>query len=236
MSATRILIVGLGRGAAWAREIRKAPELEIVGLVDVDPERLASVGAEVEVAADRRYQDYEQALARAGADLVILAVPAPLHKEMSLRGLEAGHHVICEKPLAMSLEEARELRAAVRKIDRRFMVGEQYRFADGVENLQRAITAGMIGPVAYISHDFYRGAQLSPGRWERGEHWSRAYREAALHDMSVHHFDMWYYIAGSPCAEIYVKPFDPDWNPSARKLGYSAHATLANGVHVDYLT
>jgi predicted dehydrogenase len=54
--------------------------------------------------------------------------------------------------------------------------------------------------------------------------------------MSVHHFDMWYYIAGSPCAEIYVKPFDPDWNPSARKLGYSAHATLANGVHVDYLT
>jgi predicted dehydrogenase len=236
MSTTRVLIVGLVRGAAWAREIRKVPELAIAGLVDVDPERLATVGAEVGVVADRQYRVYEEALSRAGADLVVLAVPAPLHKVMSLQGLETGHHVICEKPLAMSLDEAREIREAVRKIDRRFMVGEQYRFADGVENLRRAIAAGRIGPVAYMSHDFYRGAQLSVGRWARGDHWSQAYREPALHDMSVHHFDMWYYITGSPCVEIYCKLFDVAWNPSPRTFGYSAHATLASGVHVDYLT
>ena len=54
--------------------------------------------------------------------------------------------------------------------------------------------------------------------------------------MSVHHFDMWYYITGARPVEIAVTPFDVDWNPSNRKFGYSAVAQLENGIHVDYLT
>ncbi|HVC35154.1 MAG TPA: Gfo/Idh/MocA family oxidoreductase [Chloroflexota bacterium] len=233
---TSILIVGLGRGTAWAREILKAPDLAIAGLVDVDAEKLARVGAEVGVPVGRQYPAYERALRESGADIVVLAVPTPLHKEMSLAGLRSGHHVICEKPLAMNLEEAGELRQAVKRFDHRFMVGEQYRFADGVENIRRAIAAGLIGRVAYISHEFFRGAQLTVGRWAQGEHWSRSYEEAALHDMSVHHFDMWYYMTGSRCAEISINPFDVPWNRSSRKFGYSVSATLENGTHVDYIT
>ncbi len=236
MPTTSILIVGLGRGASWAREVARAPDLAIAGLVDVDAAKLAQVGGEVGVPASRQYQDYEKALNAAGADVVVLAVPTPLHRDMSLAGLRAGHHVICEKPLAMSMDEARELRDAVKRLDRRFMVGEQYRFADGVENLRRAIADGRIGTVGYISHEFFRGAQVLAGRWTKSDHWSRNYEEAGLHDMSVHHFDMWYYITGARCAEIYVKPFDVAWNTSERKFGYSVLATLEDGTHVDYIT
>ncbi|HVA87752.1 MAG TPA: Gfo/Idh/MocA family oxidoreductase [Candidatus Saccharimonadales bacterium] len=232
----KILIVGLGRGTAWAREIRKDPSLEIVGLVDVDADRLASVAAEVNVPAACQYADYETALARSGANLVILAVPTPLHKPYILRGLTTGHHVICEKPLALSLDEARDLGATIRGFDHRFMVGEQYRFADGMENLRRAITGGVIGRVAYIDHTFVRGSRLMAGRWARGAHWSQAYQEASLQDMSVHHFDMWYYMTGARPVEVSVTPFDVDWNPSSRKFGYSMTASLENGIHVDYLT
>jgi|GEM_PF-5491606 len=236
MALNKILIVGLGRGTAWAREIRKDPSLEIVGLVDVDADRLAGVSAEVNVPAVCCYTDYETALARSGADLVILAVPTPLHKNYILRGLATGHHVICEKPLALSLAEAHELRAAIRGFDHRFMVGEQYRFADGVENLRRAITGGVIGPLAYIDHAFFRGSRLIAGRWAGGEHWSQTYQEASLQDMSVHHFDMWYYMTGARPVEVSVTPFDVSWNPSVRKFGYSLTARLENGVHVTYLT
>ena len=236
MKPTRILIVGLGRGEAWAKEIAKASDLAIAGLVDLDEERLGRVGAALDVPADRRYKDSEQELRVSEADIVVLAVPTPLHKDMSLAGLQAGCHVICEKPLAMNLTEARELREAVRTFDRRFMVSEQYRFADGVENLRLAVRQGLVGRIAYISHEFYRGAQLTTGRWGQTDHWSRAYQEAALHDMSVHHFDMWYYITGARPTEIYAKPFDVPWNPSSRKFGYSVHATLEDGTHVDYLT
>ncbi|HEX5418157.1 MAG TPA: Gfo/Idh/MocA family oxidoreductase [Chloroflexota bacterium] len=236
MAIRRILIVGLGRGTAWAREIQKDPELEIVGLVDVDGEKLATLGAELGVPAARQYADYARALSGAGAELVVLALPTPLHKDYILRGLASEHHVICEKPLAMTLEEAREIRQATSRYDHRLMIGEQYRFADGVENLRRAVVEGAIGRVAYIDHTFVRGAQLVAGRWARGEHWSQSYLEASLHDMSIHHFDMWYYITGARPVEISVTPFDVEWNPSSRKFGYSAVARLENGVHVHYLT
>jgi predicted dehydrogenase len=155
---------------------------------------------------------------------------------MSLAALAAGHHVMCEKPLALNLAEARELREAVKQYDRRFMVGEQYRFAGGVEDLRRAVAAGRIGPLAYIAHEFYRGAQVSYASQPERDEWMRAYLEPSLQEMSVHHFDMWYYITGLRCSEICVKAFDAPWNASSRKLGHSAYATLEDGTHVDYLT
>lgn len=236
MTIQKVLIVGLGRGTAWAREVRKDQGLEIVGLVDVDAEKLAVVGDEVGVPAARQYHDYERALAGAGADLVILAVPTPLHRDFILRGLASGHHVICEKPLAMTMEEAYDLRRAVKRFDHRFMVGEQYRFADGVENLKHAIQDGTIGRIAYLDHGFFRGTRLVVGRWARADHWSQSYLEAGLHDMSIHHFDMWYYVTGARPVEISVTPFDVDWQPSSRRFGYSVVATLENGVHVTYTT
>ena len=230
MTTTSLLIVGLGRGAAWARDIAKSTDLRLAGLVDLDADKLARVGDELGVPAAQRYTDLEPAL-RAEADIVVLAVPAPLHAEMSLAALRAGHHVICEKPLATSLAEARELRSAVAAGDRRFMVGEQYRFADGVENLRRAVAAGLIGSPAYIAHEFFRaqpprppnpgGAPPDPDR--------------AIPEMSIHHFDMWWYITSRRPVEIRADGFSPEWHATGRRFGFSMRATLEDGTHVHYL-
>ena len=236
MTPTNLLVVGLVRGAAIAREIRDAPDLRVAGLVDIDAERLAAVGDALGVAESQRYLSYERALGECDAEIALLAVPTPLHKEYSLAALRAGRHVICEKPLALNLAEARELRDEIGRFDRRFMVGEQYRFAAGVESLRRAVADGRIGGLAYVAHEFYRGARVQiPGNPRRDE-WMSAYQEPSLQEMSVHHFDMWYCITGRRCEEVLVKPFDPPWNNSNRKLGYSVLATLEGGVHVHYLT
>ena len=103
---TSLLIVGLGRGGAWARDVVETGDLSLAGIVDVDQERLQRVGDDLDVPRERRFGDFAKAL-DTDADVVVIATPTPLHVEMSLEALRAGHDVICEKPLARSLDEAR---------------------------------------------------------------------------------------------------------------------------------
>jgi predicted dehydrogenase len=232
---TALLIVGLVRGGAWARDVVKTDDLTLAGVVELDGEKLARVGAELGVPEERRYLDFERALREAKPDIVVLAVPTPVHREMSLAALEAGHHLICEKPLVRSLDEARELRTAVMRYDRRFMVGENYRFSDGMENLHRAIAQGLIGRPIYIDHEFRRaGAGRPPGA--QSAKGAPVDPHRGIPEMSVHHFDMWWYMTGKRPVEIRADPFSPPWENSGRTFGYSMRATLEDGTHVHYLT
>jgi predicted dehydrogenase len=228
---TTLLVVGLVRGAAWAREAIKTDDLRLAGVVDLDPEKLSRIGGELGVPPERRFADFERALS-IDADVVVLAVPTPLHLEMSVAALEAGHHVICEKPLAVDLEEGRKLREAVSAFSPRYMLGEQYRFADGVENMRRAVQAGMVGRPAYVDHQFLR--MSSPAPAGQG-HWAHT-PDSGITEMSVHHFDMWWYVTGQRPIEIRADPFNPDWSTASRRFGYSMRATLEDGTHVHYLT
>jgi predicted dehydrogenase len=231
MAATSLLVVGLVRGAAWVREAAGADDVTIVGLVDLDAAKLAQVGEQYGVPANRRFADFANAL-EVDADVVVLAVPTPLHREMSLAALRAGHHVICEKPLAASLAEGRALREAVAKETPRFMIGEQYRFADGVENLRRAVAEGLVGRPAYVDHQFLRMATPTP----RGAgHWAHT-PDSAIVEMSVHHFDLWWRIMGERVSEIAVSPIDVEWNGPGRRFGHTMRATLERGTAVHYLT
>lgn len=233
-AATRMLVVGLRRGAAWARALAAEPGFEIAGLVDPNPEALAAVASELGIGRDRCFAEFAQA-GPDRADIAVLAVPTPLHRGLTRAALEAGCHVICEKPLALSLEEAHAMARDVASSGLHFMVGEQYRFADGVENLRRAVEAGVIGDLAYITHEYYRGAFLTASYWGTATHWSSAYRHVQLHDQSPHHFDMWWFITGRKTRDIYVRPFDVPWNQTGLGFGYTAVASLEGGVQVNYL-
>jgi predicted dehydrogenase len=122
MGKTSLLIVGLTRGGAWARDIPKTTDLEIAGLVELDKDKLDRVATDLDVPQARRFTDFNRAL-DTDADIVVTATPTPLHKELSLAALRAGHDVICEKPFASSLEEARLFRDAINSSSQRFMIG-----------------------------------------------------------------------------------------------------------------
>jgi predicted dehydrogenase len=233
---TSLLIVGLVRGGAWARDVVKTGDLVLAGICDVDGDRLQHAGDELDVPRERRFPDLRAAL-DVDADIVVIATPTPSHAELSLAALRAGHTVICEKPLVRSLEEARRLREQVTATGRRFMVGENYRFADGMENLRRAIAAGLIGRPAYLDHAFRRadsGARRATAG--RGAADQAADPDRSIPEMSVHHFDMWWYATGLRSAEVHAHPFTPPWAAGPRRFGYSMRATLEDGTHVHYLT
>ena len=228
---TSLLIVGLVRGGAWARDIARCTDLTLAGLVDVDGDRLQRTGDELSVPPVRRFSDFSKAL-DVDADLVVIATPVGLHVEMSQAALSAGHDVICEKPVARSLDEVRGLRDAVKRFGKRFMVGENYRFSDGMQNLQKTIAAGLIGRPIYADHEFRRaGAGQRPGLAG-----APADPDRGIPEMSIHHFDMWWYATGQRPVEIRADPFTPPWMEAGRRFGYSMRATLEGGATVHYLT
>jgi predicted dehydrogenase len=87
---TTVLVVGLVRGGAIARELAKAPDFEVVGLVDLDPARLEEVGSALGVAESCRYDELQRGLDECPSDVVLLAVPTPLHRQNSLAALAAA--------------------------------------------------------------------------------------------------------------------------------------------------
>jgi predicted dehydrogenase len=135
----RAAVVGVGYlGQFHAEKLAAAPGVELVAVVDADPARAQSVAAKLGCAA----HDDPRALAGA-VDLVCVAVPTPRHRDVALPFLEAGVHVLVEKPIATTLAEADALIAAARKGGALLAVGHLQRFNPAF----RALSAALAKPL-----------------------------------------------------------------------------------------
>ncbi len=115
MDRLRVLVLGLGFfGKHWLKEIASCSECEVAGVVAKHPDLLAWAGEEFKIPASRRFATIAEGLERAGAHAVVVALPEMLHKEAILAALGRGLHVLTEKPLVMTMTEAREVVRAAR--------------------------------------------------------------------------------------------------------------------------
>ncbi|WP_254493331.1 Gfo/Idh/MocA family protein, partial [Salmonella enterica] len=83
---------------------------------------------------------YDDMLADPAVDAVIIATADAFHVPASIKALEAGKHVLCEKPLALGLDEAETLKGVVARTDKRFQVGHMKRYDIGLQEAKRFIT------------------------------------------------------------------------------------------------
>jgi len=142
-------IVGLGRmGRFHAAAIVGVEEVEVVALAEPSPEALAEASAIVPGAA--RYPVIGDALAHPGLEAVLVAAPTSLHPPIVDAALSAGMHVLCEKPLALDLDDARHLAALARDRGRVLQVGFWRRFAPPWRTAKERIDAGEIGTPVYV--------------------------------------------------------------------------------------
>jgi predicted dehydrogenase len=81
----------------------------------------------------------------AAPDLVVLASPIALHAEQTIRALERGSHVLCEKPLSATVDQARQMMAARDRADRVVGIGYQWSFSEPIQNLKRDVRSGLFG-------------------------------------------------------------------------------------------
>jgi predicted dehydrogenase len=148
---TKRLRVGvLGAGpiaqAAHFESANKARNAELYAICDV-AEDLAARMATAHGAA-KVYTSYDEMLSDAAVDIVIVATSDPFHVPAALQALAAGKHVLCEKPIGISVEEVDELAEAVRGSDRLLQVGHMKRFDEGVQSAKAFVDGEMGGMLA----------------------------------------------------------------------------------------
>jgi predicted dehydrogenase len=120
---------------------------DVVALCDSDPQTLARVAAEEEVAG--RYLDYEEMLERERPDAVVVATPMPLHVPHSVAALERGVHVLSEVPAATDLEQCWRLAEAVRASRATYMMAENYCYMRECVLVRALAEAGLFGETYY---------------------------------------------------------------------------------------
>ena len=112
MKKLRVGVIGLGMGRAHIEGYRSHPGAEVVAIADPNEQRLKDAGDRYSIPG--RYADAPSMLRREKLDVVSVATPNKFHKPLAIAALEAGCHVLCEKPMAMNATEARAMLAAAR--------------------------------------------------------------------------------------------------------------------------
>jgi predicted dehydrogenase len=154
-------VVGCG-GIAWAHleAIAQEPRVRLAAVADVDAARLARVADKF--GASARYGSWDALLEDAAVEAVILPLPHHLHEAAAVAALEAGRHVLVEKPIANSVAEADRMIAAAERAGRVLMVGHMKRFNRSVVAMKRAVERGAIGEPFTFETAYYGPREIMP--------------------------------------------------------------------------
>jgi len=139
----RIGVVGVNFGAAVHIPAFQSEGLDVAVIVSRRPERAEEAARRFGVAESMT--DYAALLKRDDIDAVSIVTPVPLHHEMALAALDAGKHVICEKPFTTNQALAREMWDRAQATGRTAMIAHEFRFASGRMRVKELIDEGYIG-------------------------------------------------------------------------------------------
>ena len=207
----------------------KLPNAEVVALFDTREEAMDSknldVGGNMRTEAKplnlsniRRYTDFDTMLEEGGFDFVDICLPTYLHADTSVRAMESGYHVFCEKPLALTVQEGERIRDAVSKTGRLFSVAHCLRYWPAYINTKKLIDSGKYGKVRYA--EFARFSQ--PPVWTAGG-WvmdGSKSGNAAL-DLHIHDVDFINFMFGKPEGVLSRGVFEKDGSVSHIATSYS---------------
>jgi len=187
------LVVGLGvigcGSISWyhLRAIQSLESAVIVAAYNRSPGPRARFGAEAGLSSGSLYSDVSELFGYDGLDAVVVCLPNSMHSKVSVEAMEAGLHVLCEKPMATSLAEAERMVGAAERYDRKLLTGLTRRFTGESVAAKRVMDGGGLGEVYYSRAGWVRRSGI-PG-W--GSQFTR--RELAgagpIYDIGVHALD-----------------------------------------------
>ncbi|MFV0399084.1 MAG: Gfo/Idh/MocA family protein [Oscillospiraceae bacterium] len=193
MEKVRIALIGAGSiGHYHARAYKADNRVELVAVCDLNEARARDFADKYNI--PDIYTDYNVMLLRDDIDAVSVATWNNAHAPASVAAFRAGKHVLCEKPLAMNAEEARQMLEEAEKANKLLMVGFVRRFGDNTAALKALVDAGTLGEIYSAKVGFVR-RWGNPGGWFADKKRSGG---GALIDLGVHILDLSRYLSGSP--------------------------------------
>ena len=188
----RAAVIGCGfQGRVHVRSLLALRDVEVVAVCDADGERAQAVADEFGVASC--HTDYRQLIDGHDLDLLTICTMPDTHHTIALDALSAGVNVLCEKPFALSADEAREMLAAARRAGRLLAVGFNMRYTDHARSLKEIVDQGELGQPLY-ARAWARAGE--PPWW--GPHYVKSISGGgALAATAVHLLDLTLWVAGS---------------------------------------
>jgi predicted dehydrogenase len=192
----RVGVIGAGIGALHLAAYAKLPQVEIVALAGLDDDRVRRVAAEYQVPTT--YREYVDLLAVQDIDAVSVCLPNALHAPVTIDALQAGKHVLIEKPLARNADEGRSMLAAAAAQNRVLMISLNHRYRGDVQWVKRYIESGALGKIYYAKAHWMRRSGIPQlGSWFVNKDLAGG---GPLIDLGVHVLDIAMYLMGEPKA------------------------------------
>lgn len=187
----RIGFVGLGFAAEWLHlpSVRALPGAVVVGGVDTQPARREAWAA---AGAGPVFEDIEALLAQGRPELVVVSTPPDSHAATCIAAMEAGAHVVCEKPFVSNLGEADEVLAAAARYGRRVAVNQEFRYMPIFAAVHDAVGGAGVGAPVFVHCTQFM--DLAP--WDEAVPWRAAMPERSLFEGGVHLVDLLHHIVG----------------------------------------
>ncbi|MCA0985516.1 Gfo/Idh/MocA family oxidoreductase [Halobacillus yeomjeoni] len=203
MSKMKVAVIGCGSIA----QHRHLPEYEanedvvLTAVCDINEDRVDEISKQYGAKA---YTDYQLLLEKENVDAVSVCLPNYLHAPVTNAALNAGCHVLCEKPMATSKEEAESMIAAAEKNGKKLMIAHNQRFVPSHQKAKKLIAAGEIGKVYSFRTAFGHGG---PEGWsvDGADSWFFKKDQAfigAMGDLGVHKADLLRYILGEEFVNV----------------------------------
>jgi len=169
MAKYRAALIGCGgKGKDHANTLVKDNLVDLVALCDIREEALQDFQKAYGVSA--LYTDYREMLEREKLDLVVISTQAPQHHALTIAAAEYGCHILCEKPMAVTLQEADEMIAACDKAGVRLSINHQKRASAYNDYVKQLIAKGEIGELILILAHDKGGRKAGNSMMEMGTH------------------------------------------------------------------
>jgi predicted dehydrogenase len=158
----RYAVVGLGHLGQLAvlPAFARASNSELVALVSGDPKKLSKMARQYGVERLYSYDQYHECL-NEGVDAVYIVLPNHLHRDFAVRAAQAGVHVLCEKPMAVSSEDCRQMIAAASKHKCKLMIAYRLHFEKATLEAVKIARSGKLGDLRFFGSQFAQ--QVAPG-------------------------------------------------------------------------
>jgi predicted dehydrogenase len=217
-------VVGLG----WAGQQHMAayadlPDVDLVALAGREPVPLRELGEQFGVAPERRFDDWPDLLTQSDLDVLSIAAPTTLHAPIAIAALDAGIHVLSEKPLAESAEVGERMVQAAERNQRVLDVSFNHRRRGVVKALKDLIDGGSLGAIYYAKAGWVRRQGIPTlGSW-----FTRRVTAGGgpLMDLGVHMIDIVLHLLGEPSVRTVTAATYAEFGP--RGLGSAPAATMS---------
>lgn len=201
-----IALIGLGSYSKnlLLPALQETSNIKLTGIVTGTPSKATSwsEAQAIPTANIYNYENFDSIAQNPDIDIVYVVLPNAMHAEYSIRGSQAGKHVICEKPMASNAEECRQMIAAAKKANRTLSIGYRMQYEPTTQEVIRYQRENVFGDMMYVT----AGAGY---RESRADHWKlkRSMSGGALMDMGVYSLNAARYATGEEPISVTAQSF-----------------------------